>query len=64
LTHAEVARYCAINGSRFRLCAEARPFANVVTPCSKMRNLEEKEKIAAWLRGCQAGARVKIRICH
>src|SRR5262249_41994264 len=64
LTHVEVAIYCSINGSRFRLCAEARPFANVVTPCSKMWNLEEKEKIAAWLRGCQAGARVKIPICH
>src|SRR5262245_2118695 len=64
LTHAEVARYCAINGSRFRLCAEARPFANVVTPCSKMPNLEEKEKIAVRLRDCQAVARVKIQICH
>src|SRR5215475_2141392 len=64
LTHAEVARYCAINGSRFRLCAEARPLANVVTPYGKMLNLEEKEKIAARLRGCQAGDRVKIPTCH
>src|SRR5215510_8235139 len=64
LTHEEVAIYCAINGSRFRLCAEARPLANVVTPYSKMWNLEEKEKIAVWLRGCQAGARVKTPICH
>jgi hypothetical protein len=64
LTHAEVAIYCAINGSRFRLCAEARPLANVVTPCSKMRNLEEKGKIAARLRGCQAGDRVKNPTCH
>src|SRR5512145_2204033 len=54
LTHAEVARYCSINGSRFKLCAEARPLANVVTPCSKMRDFEEKAKIAVRLRGCQA----------
>src|SRR5215831_14423277 len=64
LTHEEVARYCVINGSRFRVCAEARPLANVVTPCSKMRNLEEKEKIAALLRCCQAGDRVKIPTRH
>src|SRR5262245_25463068 len=54
LTHAEVARYCVINGSRFKLCADARPLANVVTPCSKMRDFEEKAKIAARLRDCQA----------
>src|SRR5262249_33987529 len=30
LTHAEVAIYCSINGSRFNFCAEARPLANVV----------------------------------
>src|SRR5215475_11322585 len=56
LTQAEVCRYCSINGSRFRLCAVARPLANVLTPCSKMWDLEEKTKIAARLRACQAGA--------
>src|SRR5262249_52101562 len=64
LTHAEVARYCSINGSRFRLCAEARPLANVVTPYNKIWDLEEKEKIAARLSGCQAVDRVKIPTCH
>src|SRR5215510_15934116 len=59
LTHAEVARYCCINGSRFRLCADARPLANVLTPCSKMWDLEEKGKIAVRLRGCQARGAAK-----
>src|SRR5262245_13307903 len=60
LTHEEVARYCAINGSRFRLCAVARPLANVVTPYSKLSDLEEKEKIAAGLGACQAAALFQV----
>src|SRR5262245_43180714 len=59
LTHAELPRNWCINGSRFRLCADARPLANVLTPYSKMWDLEEKEKIAARLRGCQARGAAK-----
>src|SRR5215475_2203951 len=59
LTQVVVCIYCSINGSRFKLCAVARPLANVLTPYSKLSDLEEKEKIAVRLRCCQAKGAAK-----